>query len=211
MSNITLLSASADAAFAASLRTALDRDGGIILLNEAADDEQQILRIARSHKPDVFLIDGQYSTADAVPLLPRIHAASPGTKAILFLDSCGQREIVDAIAQGAKGWVLKASPPEQWLKAIRVIHDGEIWVDRKMLVEAMTGLLSRHHSKQALAGSKPDNLTEREWEVVRWVGQGMTNKEIARQMAISDATVKTHLQNIFGKLKVGRRFQLPTV
>lgn len=209
MSNITLLSASTDASFAASLRTALDCDGSIILLNDATDDEQQIMRIACSRKPDVFLMDGQYQTVDAVPLLPRIHAASPGTKVILFLDSCGQREIVDAIAHGARGWVLKVSPPEQWLKAIRVIHSGEIWGDRKMLVEAMTGLLSRKRSKQLLPESKPDSLTVREWEVVRWVGQGMTNKEIARQMAISDATVKTHLQNIFGKLKVGRRVQLP--
>src|SRR5436190_8464660 len=62
---------------------------------------------------------------------------------------------------------------------------------------------SKHHALE----SKPEILTEREWEVVRWVGQGMTNKEIARLLTISDTTVKSHLQRIFSKLKVGRRWQ----
>lgn len=209
MFNITVLSASADTSFHASLRTALDHHDGISLLDEVWDNDTQLLHLARDLQPDVFLMDAQFRGDDEAPLLPRIHAASPGTKTILFYDFCGHREVIEAIVHGAKGCLQKTLAPEQWLKAIRVIHGGDIWVDRKLLVEALDWLLHHARSKYHALESKPEILTEREWEVVRWVGQGMTNKEIARQMTISDTTVKTHLQHIFSKLKVGRRLQLP--
>lgn len=209
MPNITVLNASADTSFHASLRTALDHQEEISLLDAVWDNEAQLLRVARDLKPDVFLMDRQFQGDDEAPLLPRIHAASPGTKTILFCDFFGHREVVEAIVHGAKGCIRKTSAPAQWLKAIRVIHGGDIWVDRKLLVQALEGLLHQSSNKFPSLESKPAILTEREWEVVRWVGQGMTNKEIARQMAISDTTVKTHLQHIFNKLKVGRRLLLP--
>lgn len=209
MSDITVLSTSADASFHASLRTVLNHHDGINLLDEVWDNDAQLLHVVRDLKPDVLLMDWQFQGGDEVSLLQRIQAASPGTKTILFCDFFGHHEVIEAIVHGAKGCIQKTSAPEQWLKAIHVIHGGDIWVDRKLLVEALEGLLPQALNKYHLFESKPEILTAREWEVIRWVGQGMTNKEIARQMIISDTTVKTHLQNIFSKLKVGRRMQLP--
>lgn len=209
MFDITVLSVIADTSFHASLRTVLAHHDGITLLDSVWDNDAQLLHTVRDATPDVLLMDWQFRGGDEVSLLQRILAASPGTKTMLFCDFFGHYEVIEAIVHGAKGCIRKTSPPEQWLKAIHVIHGGDIWVDRRLLVDALDGLLHQAPIKFQSLESKPESLTTREWEVVRWVGEGMTNKEIARQMIISNTTVKTHLQNIYSKLKVGRRMQLP--
>jgi len=207
MSTITVLNISDDIVLHESWRTALAPHADLSLM-DGVRNTLQLLRVTRSVTPDVFLLDWRFQFDDGSPLLPRIHMISPGTKTILFCDVMGYREVVDAAAHGVKGLVPKKSPPEQWLKAIRVVHGGDIWINRKLMAEALEVLSHRpgHHN---LAELEPGILTKREWEVVHWVGMGMTNKEIARAMTISDNTVKTHLQHVFGKLKVGRRLRLP--
>lgn len=210
MSEITVLITCADISFLSSLRTVLNPQCGICLFDKVWDDDDQLLQVLRDKTPDVLLMDCQFQGGRMDSLLQRIQAASPGTKTMLLSDFFGDYEVIKALVYGAKGCIRKTLPPAQWLKAIQVIHDGDIWVDRKLLVDALDGLLHQATLKLKHLESKPETLTQREWEVIRWVGEGMTNKQIARQMIISDTTVKTHLQNIFGKLKVGRRIQLPS-
>ncbi|MBI3284984.1 MAG: response regulator transcription factor [Burkholderiales bacterium] len=208
MSNITVLNGCNDVSVQESLRTALDLHEGISLLDEVWDDDMQLLALARNLKPDVFLMEAACHSIDGVSLLLQVHVASPVTKILLFCESWGRQDVVEALGNGAKGCIGKTSAPAQWLKAIRLIHDGDIWIDRHLLAEALIALLHDIPGKYHLLESKPEILTEREREVVRWVELGMTNKEIARQMNISDTTVKTHLQHIFGKLHIGRRSML---
>lgn len=206
---ITVLSTSADTFFHASLRTVLGHYDGMTQLDKVWDNDAQLLQILQDLKPDVFLMEVQFQGGHKTSLLPQIQAASPATKTILFFDFLNHHDVIEAIMQGAKGCIRKTSAPEQWLKAIQMIHDGDIWVDRKVLVEGLNKLLHPALNRPHPFESKPEILTAREWQVISWVSQGMTNKEIARQLIISDTTVKTHLQNIFNKLKVGRRMQLP--
>lgn len=208
MSTITVMNISDDAILHESWRTALAPHADLSLIDEVRNT-LQLQRITRSVTPDVFLLDWRFRFDDGSPLLPRIHMISPETKTILFCDVMGHREVVDATAHGVKGLVPKKSPPEQWLKAIRVVHAGDIWINRKLMAEALETLSHRPGHHNLLAELEPGILTKREWEVVHWVGTGMTNKEIARAMTISDNTVKTHLQHVFSKLKVGRRLCLP--
>jgi two-component system nitrate/nitrite response regulator NarL len=111
---------------------------------------------------------------------------------------------------GVKGLILKSSEPNQWVKAIQVVEAGEVWMNRSMLVDALDLLLHKANNGNQLPESTPEVLTRRELEIVQWVGQGMTNKEIARKLTISDTTVKTHLHRIFSKLNIKRRLLLPT-
>jgi len=209
MSNITVLITCADTSFHGSLRTVLEHHDGISLLDSVWDGVAQLQQVLRVSKPDVLLMDLQFQGSDEEPLLQRIKAASPGTKTMLLYDFFGHCEVIQALVHGAKGCIRKESSPAQWVKAIKVIQGGDIWIDRKLLVDALDCLIHPAPIKSPIIKSKPEVLTSREWEVVRWVGEGMTNKEIARQLSISVTTVKTHLQNIFSKLKVGRRIQLP--
>ncbi len=101
---------------------------------------------------------------------------------------------------------MKVATHQDLVKAIRATHAGELWAERKVLSQVVEGLLQRMEGLTPSALRQ--TLTEREQEVVKWVIQGMMNKEIAAQLGISEKTVKAHLSNIFGKLKVSRRLQL---
>ena len=205
---ITVLSSNTDTSFFTALHSLLDPREAMRLLDSGWRNGTQLLQIVRELKPDVVLMDGQLHDGNNSSLLLQIGAVSPGTKIILVFDFLNHPEVVAAIMQGAKGCICKSSSPTKWLRAIQATHGGDIWVDRKALVEGLSKLMHPELNPLHPFDSKPEILTSREREVVSWVGQGMSNKEIARKLLISTTTVKTHLQNIFSKLKVGRRIQL---
>jgi DNA-binding NarL/FixJ family response regulator len=206
MRNITVLSA--DESIHQSLRATLGERDGISLLERGGSDAC-VIELAGCARPDIFLLCGPLDAAQPLSLLLRMQAVSPVTRTLVFFDFCSHREVIEAIAHGVKGCIEKASPPIEWKKAIRVVHEGDYWIHRQLLVESLDWLLNKSGGDCQLPESKPKILTAREWEIVHWVSQGMTNKEIARQLAISDTTVKTHLQHIYGKLEIRRRLRLP--
>jgi two-component system nitrate/nitrite response regulator NarL len=207
MPNITVLSA--DECIHQELCTALGEGDEISLLNVNRSSETLILNVANENKPDIFLMKGPLTAAEPLSLLTRMQAVSPNTRTIVFYDFCSHRDVIDAMANGVQGCIEKSASPKEWPKAIRIVHDGNFWIHRQLLVESLGWLLENSRSDFQLPDSKPKVLTAREWEVVHWVRKGMTNKEIARQLAISDTTVKTHLQHIYGKLEIRRRLRLP--
>jgi NarL family two-component system response regulator LiaR len=109
---------------------------------------------------------------------------------------------------GAKGCLSKSLSHKDLVKAIRVTYAGEIWARRKVLAETLESLRQKTQEMNLSLSEMQGALTDREQEIVRWVIQGMTNKEIAARLGISDKTVKTHLSNVFSKLKISRRLQL---
>ena len=203
MPKITVLCA--DAFVHTALRSELAATTEIELIDVAMKSEQRLLELAFDLKPDVLLVNGDL---DYVTLVTALRLGCPSAKAIVFHENCGRREAIEAIASGAKGCLQKNSNPASWERAIRMVSLGHIWLARQLLVESLDWLL-RHNHREFVLESKPKQLTAREWEVVHWVSQGMTNKEIARKLDISDTTVKTHLQHIFSKLSIRRRLQLP--
>lgn len=207
MQNITVLCA--DEFIHQSLRSVLDERDGIVLLDTDRPAEASLVQRAREVQPDVFIMKGPLDAPHPLSLLTRLHAVSPDTRTIAYFDFCSHREVIDAMANGVKGCIEKSLPPKEWPKAIRVVHSGNIWINRQLLVQSLDWLLNNSGSACQLPDAKPKILTAREWEVIHWVKQGMTNKEIARQLDISDMTVKTHLQHIYGKLEIRRRLCLP--
>jgi DNA-binding NarL/FixJ family response regulator len=116
--------------------------------------------------------------------------------------------MVQALQLGAKGCLSKTLSQEDLTRAIRATYNGEIWAERKVVTRALEGLRRKVHGVSASLEKTQDILTAREQEVVKWAIRGMTNKEIAAHLGISDKTVKTHLGSVFNKLKISRRSEL---
>ena len=207
MSTIQLFSASTDKRFHQSFRGAMAREKDITLCDEV-DPLVQLLYLAQDVKPDIFLLDWQLQCQDCSLLLTKIKNISPDTKTLLFCDICGQQELTVALTHGTQGLVQKTSPPELWVRAVRKVASGELWFGRKLLMDTMATLCQRQNPQECVMNLPVGVLTEREQEVARWVSRGMSNKEIARKLTISDATVKSHMQHIFSKLHVDRRVRI---
>ena len=208
MNQITVLIADDHALFREALHLLLAQEGDIQVVGEATDGQQALI-MTEAFQPDILLLDVRMPGVNGLDALPRIRAKSPGTKVLMLSGYPEDDFIVEALQLGAKGYLSKSLTRADLVKAIRATHAGELWAERKMLMQTLKSLLQKvnnlHVSPSPETG---EALTDREHEIVKWVIQGMTNKEIAAQLGISDKTVKTHLSNIFGKLKVSRRIQL---
>lgn len=208
MATISVLTASTDATLHAAFRSTLVPSEGVSLQGEVWE-HGHLLSALIELKPHVLLLDEVYQGDEGALLLSQLHMFCPATKIILFCETSGHDELILAVMHGVKGLILKSSDPNEWVKAVQVVEAGEVWMNRAMLVDALDLLLHTVNNGNPLPESTPEVLTKREIEIVRWVGQGMTNKEIGRKLTISDTTVKTHLHRIFSKLNIKRRLLLP--
>ncbi len=173
-----------------------------------AENGLQALSMAETLKPDVLLLDIRMPEADGLQVLPGLLERSPKTKVLILTGFLDYEFIATALQGGARGYLMKTSKLGELVRAIRAVHAGEIWAERKVLTELLEGLLRRVNHLTRPRSETREALTEREHDVVQWVIQGMTNKEIATKLNISDKTVKTHLSNIFRKLNVSGRLEL---
>jgi DNA-binding NarL/FixJ family response regulator len=207
MPPITVLIAVESALLGAGLRLVLAPQADLQVVGEAADSPQA-LHLMEALQPDLLLLDLQLPEAGGLALLSQLQARCPRTYILLLSGVLDDAVIVEALQQGAKGYVPKTATPDQLIKAIRTTYAGELWVRRALLTRVVEHW---RHQLQAQHGPlvvRREALTAREHEIVRGVQQGLTNKEIATRLGISDKTVKTHLSAIFRKLQVRRRVHL---
>ncbi|HET9834343.1 MAG TPA: response regulator transcription factor [Vicinamibacterales bacterium] len=185
----------------------LRRDAGLCCVGAAREIDALVQEIATVH-PDLLLFDAQLRRVQEMPVLPRLHAASPPTKILAFFDALDEREVIDTVEEGAEGCALKAAAPEYWLHAMRVVLRGDVWIGRRLLFDALLRRLREGSVRPHPLAAKVAGLTQREREIVHSVQRGLSNKQIARRLEICPTTVKTHLQHIFGKLGISGRTQL---
>jgi DNA-binding NarL/FixJ family response regulator len=204
---VRVLIASEHALFREGLRLSLAQQEDMQVIGEAADGPQT-LRLAEALQPDILLLDIQKPIAGELELLSDIRARSLRTHVLILAGVLEDTFIAAALRQGAMGYLLKTATQRDLVKAVHAIYAGELWVQRKVLTAVLEHMRQMIRELQGLPLELQETLTDREREVVTWVMQGMTNKEIATQLDISEKTVKTHLRNIFLKLKVSRRAQL---
>ena len=190
------------------LATMVGHAPDLTVVGSAADGEEAI-RLARSARPDVLLMDVRMPKVDGIEATTRI-SADPDTSAvkIVILTTFDIDEYVyDALRAGASGFLLKDVVPEALFAAIRVVAAGEALlapaVTRRLIDEFV-----RRPSTGRLAAEVLDVLTEREREVVRLVARGRTNEEIGRDLFVSPATAKTHVSRAMMKLNARDRVQL---
>ena len=182
------------------LRGMLDGQPDLEVVAEAGDGLAAVDQVAR-HAPDVVLMDLRMPRLDGVEAIARIAAAHPQVRVLVLTTYDADNDIVRAVEAGATGVLLKDAPREELFRAVRAAARGE-----PVLAPAVTArLLGRLRSPQ------PEAPTERELEVLGLVARGLTNRAIGRQLAISEATVKTHLVHLFSKLGVADRTAAVTV
>ncbi|WP_337062622.1 response regulator transcription factor [Kineococcus sp. G2] len=192
------------AAVRAGLRMILEASGEVVVVGEAADGETAVAQ-CRALRPDVVVMDLRMPGTDGVAATARVVA--DGT-AVLVLTTFDLDELVlGALRAGAAGFLLKTADGPRLVDAVRRVAAGEgvlaPEVTRTVLASVAAG--SSGPAPGAAAGPDLSALTEREREVLRCLGEGLTNAELARRLAISPLTAKTHVSRLLGKLGVSSR------
>jgi len=207
MEPITVLVADDHTLFREGLVMLLSLQDDIRVVGEA-EDGLQTLSMAEALQPDILLLDVRMPKLGGLEVLKQMRVKRSRTRTLILSGFFEDELITDAFQHGAKGYLLKTAKQEDLIKAIQTTHAGELWAERKVLTQVVESMLQSMEGLKAPLSALRENLTKREHEVAKWVMQGMTNKEIASQLGISERTVKAHLCNIFSKLKVSRRLQL---
>src|SRR6204780_3701748 len=152
----------------------------------------------RSHRPDVTLMDLQMPGVDGIGAIGRIRREFPEARIIVLTTYSGDTQVLRALRAGARGYILKGHVHKELLDAIRAVHAGQ-----KRIPPEIAAQLADH--------ATDDALTEREIDVLRLIGAGNSNKQIADQLSIGEATVKTHVTNILSKLGANDRTHAVTI
>jgi DNA-binding NarL/FixJ family response regulator len=181
------------------LRGVFDGEPGFEVVGEAADGEQAVVWAAQT-APEVVLMDLRMPRMGGVEAIRRLRADQPGVRVLVLTTYDTEADVLPAIEAGATGYLLKDAPREDLIRAVRAAADGQ-----PVLAPTVAQRLMTRVQGPAAAPPAPDALTDREVEVLRLVASGATNRESARQLFISEATVKTHLLHVYGKLGVRDR------
>jgi two-component system, NarL family, nitrate/nitrite response regulator NarL len=194
---IRLIIADDHAIFRDGLRRLLATQADFQVIGEASDGKEAIA-LAQSVKPDVLLLDLAMPRVPGMEVLRELSRQETPVRTILLTAAIQPFAVTSALQLGARGIVLKASPPEMLLKSIRSVHEGQFWVGSEPV------------SSWAKPGQSTSGfgLTSREVEIISAIKKGSSNREIAGHLAISEETVKRHLSNIYGKLGVSSRLEL---
>jgi NarL family two-component system response regulator LiaR len=185
----------------AGLRLYLQGQPDLEVVGEAGDGATAV-DLAQALAPDVILMDLQMPTMDGIEATRRIRAAQPDVEVVVLTTFIDNANITAAIQAGAVGYVLKDVPPGELAEAIRAAARGEVHLAPAVQRTLMQAMAHPNHTTPA-----PDALTEREREVLSLLAAGRSNKEIARQLSVTERTVKGHVGNVLGKLGLASRTQ----
>jgi len=164
-----------------------------------ASDGEEAVSLAESLRPDVVLMDLRMPRCDGVEATRRLRERVPSTHVIVLTTYADDRSVIEALRAGARGFLTKDSGAEEIERAIAAVVRGEAAIDPAV----------QHHLVEAVAGSSelPDGLTPREAEVLTLIAQGLSNREIATRLFVSEATVKSHVNHLFTKTGARDRAQ----
>jgi DNA-binding NarL/FixJ family response regulator len=196
-SAIRILIADDHAIFRDGLRRLLATQEDFRVVGEACDG-QEALALAADLKPDVLLLDLAMPRIPGMEVLRELNRREAPVRTILLTAAIQPFAVSSALQLGARGIVLKASPPELLLKSIRAVYEGQLWMGSETIA-------SWARPSQSPGGL---GLTSREFEIIAAIKEGSSNREIAGKLAISEETVKRHLSNIYSKLGVSSRLEL---
>ncbi len=183
------------------LRQLLEFDGSIKVVGEASNGEECLKKL-EEFNPEVLLLDINMPGKNGIDVLKKMKDNQSQIKVLILTVHNELEYLMSAVDIGVDGYILKDSESSELKKAIRVIRDGESYIQPKLIPAMNNQLINRDADKDKIA-----SLTNRELEVLVQVANGMFNKEIATNLNISERTVKNHISNIFKKIDVSDRTQ----
>ncbi|MWA00166.1 response regulator [Actinomadura sp. LD22] len=182
---------------------------GIEVAGSAGDGEQAVAMVGEL-RPDVVLMDLRMPRVDGVEATRRIKQAHPDVEVVVLTTYADDESIFAALRAGARGYLTKDAGADEIARAVAAVRGGAAQLDpaiQRRLVEAVA---ADQRPVRAARGELPDGLTRREAEVLALIAQGRSNSEIAGDLFISEATVKTHINNLFAKAGLRDRAQAVT-
>ena len=195
-----------DALVRAGLMMMLDGAPGVIVVGEAADGDQ-VPAAVDAHHPDVVLMDLRMPRVDGIAATKRLRARTDPPEVVVLTTFDTDENVLRALRAGASGFLLKDTPPERIVDAVRKVAAGDPilspQITRRLMDRVATEAGSYERARASLA-----TLSPREYDVVLAVAQGRTNAEIGRDLFMSVATVKAHISHILTKLDLDNRTQI---
>jgi DNA-binding NarL/FixJ family response regulator len=194
------------ALFRRGLIMVLESEDGIEVVGEAEDGEEAVARV-EDLAPDVILMDVRMPRVSGIEATRTIAETVPSAKILMLTVSDEEDDLYEAIKAGATGYLLKEISIEEVATAIRAVVSGQSLISPAMaskLLTEFTSLAKKADERQAVPTPR---LTDRELEVLKLVAQGMSNREIASELYISENTVKNHVRNILEKLHLHSRME----
>jgi DNA-binding NarL/FixJ family response regulator len=203
---IRVIIADDHALFRRGLQMVLESEDDIDVLAEAGDGDEAV-QFATEHMPDLVLMDVRMPARGGIEATREIKDALPHVKILMLTISDEEEDLYDAIKAGASGYLLKEISIEEVADAIRKVHAGQSLISPSMaskLLNEFAAMAKKDEEKQQMPAPR---LTEREMEVLTLVAQGLNNRDIAKELFISENTVKNHVRNILEKLHLHSRME----
>jgi len=194
------------ALFRRGLEMVLAEEADIDLVGEASDGAEAVEKAGEA-LPDVVLMDIRMPRSSGIEACRAMKEVAPSTKIVMLTISDEEEDLFEAIRAGASGYLLKDIPYDEVADVVRAVYGGQSLINPSMAAKLLTefaALAKREESERAEQVPAP-RLTEREIEVLKLVARGMNNRDIAKELFISENTVKTHVSSLYGKLGVSRR------
>jgi len=183
------------------IRSLLAEEQDIQVAGEAVNGKEAVA-LAQELRPDVILMDLVMPEMNGIVAIQEIVQLIPDARILVMTSFAADDKVFPSIKAGALGYLLKDSDPEDLLRMIRQVYRGELSIHPSIARKVIQEL--NRPSKEPLT---PSPLTEREVEILQLLAKGVENKEIARLLFLRDATVRTHVSNILGKLQLANRVQ----
>jgi two-component system NarL family response regulator len=196
------------ALFRRGLEMVLDAEDDIEVVGEASDGAEAVEKAGES-LPDVVLMDIRMPRSSGIEACRTMKEVAPSTKIVMLTISDEEADLFEAIRAGASGYLLKDIPLDEVADVVRAVHDGQSLINPSMAAKLLTefaALAQRGEEERAQQVPAP-RLTEREIEVLKLVARGMNNRDIAKELFISENTVKNHVRNILEKLQIHSRME----
>lgn len=202
--NIRIVIADDHAVLRESLATLLAAEKNFEVVGTASDGNEAVA-LVQQHAPDVLVLDLFMPNSDGFDVMRQLERAGLRVASVVLTGSESQADYVQVVRLGARGLVLKGDAPDKLFQAIRTVAEGELAFGDEVAQGILTAMVSETHEERA---TNLQRLSEREHQIALLVARGMKNKDIGRELGISENTVKRHLQSIFSKTGTKDRLEL---
>jgi DNA-binding NarL/FixJ family response regulator len=206
---IRVLIADDHALFRRGLEMVLEEEDDIDLVGQASDGTEAV-SVAGEALPDIVLMDIRMPKISGIEACRAIKEVAPSAKIVMLTISDEEEDLFEAIRAGASGYLLKDIPLDEVAEAVRSVHGGQSLINPSMagkLLSEFATLAKRDAEEERVQPVAAPKLTDREMEVLKLVARGMNNRDIAKELFISENTVKNHVRNILEKLQIHSRME----